>query len=461
MSVSDVVAAVKFANKWNLRISIKNTGHDFLGKNLGYGSLGIWVHNLKGIKWSNDWTPTATTQSQRLDKSNNIFENTTAQSVVIYGGGIQWKDLYSAAYTQKKIVTGGTSGSVGAAGGWLQGGGHGFFSNYKGLGVDNVLEFEVVLPTGEVAIANKNSHPDLFWALRGGGGGTWGIVTKVTMKTHDPTTLNGIKISVTPGSSGNAGYLKGMAYLLSVMPEWCDYGISGYPLMYSNIFRTLLSAPGKTMDEMNKFLDPYGKNLTAMGLKVTSYPVPDALNTLLISLNLALNDGLTEITEGDAGIMASRLLGRKGLQDVDGMAKVLGELFANGHVLEPFNIAGGAVEKSKESTGLNPAWRDAIVHMSILPLNQSKFTTNRQVLQSYVATQADISMLDKFSVQSAAYLNEASYLEPDWQKTFWGSNYPRLLKIKQKYDPNNTLWCYPCVGSEVFTRKDDGKLYIT
>jgi hypothetical protein len=56
--------------------------------------------------------------------------------------------------------------------------------------------------------------------------------------------------------------------------------------------------------------------------------------------------------------------------------------------------------------------------------------------------------------------SKASWMEPQWKKSYFGVNYDKLLKIKQKYDPNNTLWCHPCVGADVFSQKSDGKLYI-
>ena len=51
-------------------------------------------------------------------------------------------------------------------------------------------------------------------------------------------------------------------------------------------------------------------------------------------------------------------------------------------------------------------------------------------------------------------------MEPQWQKSYFGVNYDKLLRVKEKYDPNNTLWCHPCVGAEIFSLKVDGKLYI-
>jgi FAD/FMN-containing dehydrogenase len=71
---------------------------------------------------------------------------------------------------------------VGVAGGWVQGGGHSPFSPLYGLAVDNVLEFKVVTADGNLIVVNDVVNQDLFWALRGGGGGTWGVVVEATFK---------------------------------------------------------------------------------------------------------------------------------------------------------------------------------------------------------------------------------------------------------------------------------------
>ena len=78
-------------------------------------------------------------------------------------------------------------------GGWLQGGGHGTLSPRYGLGVDNVLEIEIVTADGQLRTVNAYSSPDLFWALRGGGGGTWGVVTQATFKAYPSEQLAGVR----------------------------------------------------------------------------------------------------------------------------------------------------------------------------------------------------------------------------------------------------------------------------
>ena len=79
--------------------------------------------------------------------------------------------------------------SISAAGGWLQGGGISYNSRRYGLGIDNVVDFRVVLMDGFVVIANECTNSDLFWSLRGGGGGTFGVVTHIHYKLHEPTKI--------------------------------------------------------------------------------------------------------------------------------------------------------------------------------------------------------------------------------------------------------------------------------
>lgn len=66
--------------------------------------------------------------------------------------------------------------------------------------------------------------------------------------------------------------------------------------------------------------------------------------------------------------------------------------------------------------------------------------------------------LEEITPNGAAYLNEADYNQPDWQETFYGSNYERLLSIKQKYDPHGILWGKTAVGSEGWEIMPDGRL---
>jgi hypothetical protein len=274
--------------------------------------------------------------------------------------------------------------------------------------VDNLLEAEVVLPTGQIITANAKTYPDLFWALRGGGGGTFGVVTKVTMKVHPGESLEGVSVSVTSGLSGIAGFVKGMAYLMSVMPQWVDFGITGHPILARYQFNSLFTAPGKSSAAINAFLATFVGRLRLMGLSVTTKDISSAINSRTMSQNLALNAGLPGNKVGGPGIMASRLLGREGLKDVDSLEEALKYLLQKNYAIEPFNIGGGAVAANRNvDISLNPHWRDAIIHFSILPLSQWSLKTNVEVQKSFEETQKDLlKYVDKLSVGSAVYINE-------------------------------------------------------
>ena len=101
------------------------------------------------------------------------------------GAGVQWVDVVPGLIERGLYATYGTSMSVGAAGGFMQGGGFPALTGEFGSAADNVIRLEVVTADGALVEASPCSHPDLFWALRGGGGGTFGVVTRAWYKTHE------------------------------------------------------------------------------------------------------------------------------------------------------------------------------------------------------------------------------------------------------------------------------------
>ncbi|MCJ1366671.1 hypothetical protein MMC16_005801 [Acarospora aff. strigata] len=118
--------AYNFAQTRNIRISIKNTGHDYLGKSSGEGSLGFWTHNLKSISFSNYTSAKYKGPSIKM------------------GAGVQAFEAYEAASGQDLHVVGGDCPSVGLAGGYSQAAGHGPLATAHGLGSDQILEREVM-----------------------------------------------------------------------------------------------------------------------------------------------------------------------------------------------------------------------------------------------------------------------------------------------------------------------------
>ena len=154
----DVSRAIQFAQEHNIRLVIRNTGHDYNGKSTGSGSLGIWTHHLKNISI--------------VDYNSTHY---TGKAIRL-GAGVQGFEAYDAANASGLVVVGGECPTVGLAGGYSQGGGHSALASKYGLGADQTLEFEVVDGTGTFRRANRYENADLYWALSGGGGGTYGVV---------------------------------------------------------------------------------------------------------------------------------------------------------------------------------------------------------------------------------------------------------------------------------------------
>src|SRR5215470_1514748 len=190
-SAQDIVAAVKFARENRIRLVIKGTGHDYLGRSNAQDSLLVWTHRMRNV---------TTHDAFRIAGGPANDPGVPAISV---GAGTRWLEAYVAATAAGRYVQGGGCTSVGAAGGFTQGGGFGSFSKRYGTGAAGVLEVEVVTADGLVGIANEAQNQDLFWALRGGGGGTFGIVTRVTLLAHPiPQWVGAVLGRITAKSDG-------------------------------------------------------------------------------------------------------------------------------------------------------------------------------------------------------------------------------------------------------------------
>ncbi len=115
------------------------------------------------------------------------------RAAVTVGAGARWLQTYEAVTTRAgRYVQGGGCCTVGVAG-LIQSGGFGSFSKNFGMAAASLLEAEVVTADGKVRVANACSDPELFWGLKGGGGGSLGVVTKVTLATHElPQLMGGV-----------------------------------------------------------------------------------------------------------------------------------------------------------------------------------------------------------------------------------------------------------------------------
>jgi hypothetical protein len=162
-TVKDVQAAVKFAGVHQLPFSVRGGGHDWAGRALNEGGVMI-----------------------NLQKLTNIYID-PVKKIATVQGGISGGELIAAAEPYGLVAVTGLSSVVGFTGLTL-GGGYGPLSPAYGLAIDNLLSAEIVLADGTVVTASDTEHPDLFWAIRGGGG-NFGVVTSLSVRLHTALPL--------------------------------------------------------------------------------------------------------------------------------------------------------------------------------------------------------------------------------------------------------------------------------
>jgi hypothetical protein len=182
-SASDVAAAIRFARAHDLRLVVKGGGHSYLGTSNAPDSLLVWTRPMNAIIVHDAFTPQGSSAAP-------------VPAVSAGAGGI-WLHAYQAVTGGAgRYVQGGGCTTLGVPG-LVQGGGFGSFSKAYGTVAASLLEAEIVTADAETRIVNEAREPDLFWALKGGGGGTFGVVTRVTLATHElPETFGAVHLAL-------------------------------------------------------------------------------------------------------------------------------------------------------------------------------------------------------------------------------------------------------------------------
>ncbi|SPO06997.1 related to FAD/FMN-containing dehydrogenases [Cephalotrichum gorgonifer] len=450
--VADVQAGVNFARNKNLRLVIKNTGHDFGGRSVGAGSLSIWTHHLKSFEFIPEYK-----------------QGEYSGMAVKYGAGLEAWELYNymAEYNFSVPAAGGRT--VGANGGWFASGGHGNLASFYGLGCDQALEIHAVTADGRAVVANSETNSDLFYALRGGGGSTYAVVTSVVMKAYPPINLvvTSLIVSANTGTTSASAYRTNDTEVfwtaMSTYFRFSAVVVDAGGVDWSYLtpmgndtynFNVRMTFPNRTAEDVAEILEPLYRDLKAVGIDLD---VPEDLKAQPYATH----------TEAPAAPLAdtryrSRILPRKNWDDDELFAKTFAAIRESIEV-GGYTFHGLAIAPTKEVAGwpgktgaVNPAWRNGVLH-SILIGPQPPGLTAEQAVQEEENIQKYMELWREASPGAGAYMNEGDPGEPDWKGAFFGDNYPRLLEIKEKRDPWGVFWAATTVGSDKWeVRTEDG-----
>ena len=221
----------------------------YLGKSTGAGALSIWTHHLQDIEF-------VTYNSS--DYSGPAFK---------LFAGVQVESAYAAASKRGFTLVGGDCATVGVAGGYIQGGGHSALNSMFGIAADHTLEFQVVDGQGQLRTASRTQNSDLYWALSGGGGGTYGVVYSVTLRAHRDLPVTGVVLNFNSTNSTKDAYYEAIEEYHSLIPSYTAAGVSTIGAVSSGSFSlTPMTLPNATVDDANTLLKSFRDKLDSLSI---------------------------------------------------------------------------------------------------------------------------------------------------------------------------------------------------
>ena len=402
---ADVIAAVKFGREHGLELTIRGGGHNAAGHAVFDGALVIDMSLL---------------HSTTVDPVNHT---------VRVDAGCTWSDVDHATVAFGMATPSGFLASTGVAGLTL-GGGIGYLSRRFGLTIDNLLSADVVLADGTFVTASESSHPDLFWALRGGGG-NFGVVTSFTFRTHDigqhGTIIGG---PVLYDFADTAEVMRWYRSLLPSLPEELSGWIGLITIPPAPPFPEELWGRKSCVIVWCYTGDHERADETLAPIKEFGAPLVVGLQEMPFTALQSAFDGLypaglqwywradmfTEIS--DAAIEVHLRYGAQ---------------LPSGHsTMHLYPIDGAASRVPTDATAFayrDGGWAGVIVGVDPDPANAAKISQwARDYWQDLHPTSA-----------GGAYVNFMMDEGPDRVRASYAGNYDRLTRIKRRYDPENVF----------------------
>ncbi len=466
-----IAAAVNFARENDLRLVIKGGGHSYQGTSDAEDSLLVWMRHMHDITMQEAFVPQGCKGGP--------------QKAVTLGAGTIWMQAYDAVTTKAgAYVQGGGCTTVGVAG-LVQSGGFGSFSKHYGTAAAGLLEAEVVTSDGKVRIANACTNSDLFWALKGGGGGTFGAISKVTLRAHELPEFFGAAIVRVKAASDEA-FRRLLSYFITFYRDhlFNDHWGEHARITGDNVLDLLMVCHDLTPEDVKRIWQPFLDWVARSPGSYTLQGQPilasmSARHWWDVEWSKQHHLSIFEVDQrpgagpnnawwtGDSGQVAWFIYGYESLWmpasllNADSQQRLVRALFTGSRhktIELHFNkgLAGGpsdAIEATR-NTATNPAVLEAFALAIVgdagggypgVRGHEPNVAAGRKARQEIHKC---VNELRAIVPNGGAYVSESNFFQEDWQHAYWGSNYGRLAALKKKYDPTGLFFVHNGVGSE-------------
>ncbi|KAK4462238.1 hypothetical protein QBC42DRAFT_176530 [Cladorrhinum samala] len=468
-----VAAALTFAARHRLCIATAGTGHEYNSRNsCPTGGILIRTILLKDKTFMPRW---------REDPA------LAPAGAFRFGAGSIFSEMHAFSAEHDRVIASGWCSTVGMVGFHL-GGGHGPFAPSMGLGVDNVLEIEVLQvgrdargqPVVHKKTASRRSNPQLFWAMRGGGGGVWGVVLSMTIRAHAVPDGGLSRVFIPqsgtfcPGPGRPFGYewLRAMwprfaawqltlnrkvstqpAFFINttnyVAGDLCtvtwqfnfEYFYAGgqaepdYAAYRDRLRDVVLRADPATVQERNfKSAYEYLRSMPADKFVLTvANPLPEPhppSDSATGSQNSVFVSRRAMETEFASAMMDVLDICVATLEKPDPTSPDPAGRRCGFHFLYT-SLTGNLGSAQPADTAISPGFRSALM------LWNARTLTTRQSVDTV------------YRLGANSYFSESSYVMHNWTARYWGEKaYQQLLAVKEAHDPANLFWCHHCVGDD-------------
>jgi FAD/FMN-containing dehydrogenase len=427
---ADVQKIFDHARTSGTTLSIKNSGHDYVMRSSRRGSLAIWTRGIQGKTFHTTFVP----------KDCVGIPETTA---ITFGAGVNTDEAVTFAHENGFVFDGGSGSTIGVSGGWVLNGGHSVLSNNIGLGVDRILQFTIVTADGQVRIANQCQNPELFWALRGGGSGSFGVVLNSTFRVEREAPITAALIDFKAEPDEQRRFVE---ILAANMRDWALQGWGG-PLAAN---QAILVNPRSEVNvsTAEKTLAPLIAHAKTQKGKVTvlSFPSYFEFYQEVVNGTHAIPVPVSVSVITTSRVIPETVFTNDSMRAT--MVDTIMDLQNSGimvSMLSTMPLLYSRTQTQENRTAMHPAWYRSVWSIVGYTMMTAK-TPLKDRLSMVSMLQQGTDSLTKLAPGGSTYPSEGYAWMKNWSQELWGENYPALLALKRRYDPHQLLSCWHCVG---------------